>query len=154
MEKDTKDLATELFNGVWNLLEKETRTEDEDYLMVHQAHASLYHWMLQGNPNNIYNGEWQISRVYATINNFESCLYHGLRALKICEDNGFSGFNLAYAYEALTRAYVIKGNKSESTKYLDLALKEADKVVDAGSKDLVMLDINELQDKIKIQFMN
>lgn len=154
MSDVTKDLAADLFNGVWDLLEKENRTEDDDYLMVHQAHASLYHWLLAGNSSNIYNGEWQISRVYATLNNFESCLYHALRALKICEENQFTGFDLAYAYEALTRAYVMKGNKSESTKYLELALKEADKVVDAGSKDLVMYDLNELQDKIKIQFMN
>ncbi|MDF2801292.1 MAG: hypothetical protein K0S61_1195 [Anaerocolumna sp.] len=154
MGDETKDLAADLFNGVWDLLEKENRTEDEDFMMVHQAHASLYHWMILGNPSNIYNGEWQISRVYATLNNFESCLYHALRALKICMVNHLTGFDLAYAYEALTRAYVMKGNKSECTKYLELALKEADKVLDAGSKDLVMYDLNELQDKIKIQFMN
>lgn len=154
MGEETKDLAANLFNSTWDLLEKENRTEEEDYLMVHQAHASLYHWLVIGNPSNIYNGEWQISRVYATLNNFDSCLYHALRALKICEQHQLTGFDLAYAYEALTRAYAMKDNKNECTKYLELALKEAQKIGDAGSKDLIMADLDDLQAKIKIQFMN
>lgn len=154
MGETSKDIAANLFNGVWDLLEKENRTEEEDYLMVHQAHASLYYWMIVGNPSNIYNGEWQISRVYATLNNFDSCLYHALRALKICEENQMTGFDLAYAYEALTRAYVMKGNKNECTKYLELALKEVKKIEDAGSKDLILADLDDLQGKIKILFMN
>lgn len=122
--------------------------------MVHMAHASLYHWMQVGTPHNIYVGEWQISRVYALLGNFDSCLYHGKRALQLCEANGFTGFNLAYAYEALTRAYLVKGNKSECTKYLELALRETEKVTEKEEKELLAKDLDELQNKIIIQFMN
>ncbi len=154
MSEETKELAAKLFNGVWALMDKEGRTEEENYLMVHMAHASLYHWMQVGTPHNIYVGEWQISRVYALLGNFDSCLYHGKRALQLCEVNGFTGFNLAYAYEALTRAYLVKGNKSECTKYLELALRETEKVTEKEEKELLAKDLDELQNKIIIQFMN
>jgi hypothetical protein len=154
MSEETKTLAAKLFNDVWALMDKEVRTEEENYLMVHMAHASLYHWMQAGTPHNVYAGEWQISRVYALIGNFDSCLYHGKRALHLCEVNGFGGFDLAYAYEALTRAYLVKGNKSECTKYLEQALKEAEKVENKEDKELLAKDLDELQNKIIIQFMN
>lgn len=154
MSEETKELAAKLFNGVWALMDKEDRTEEDNYLMVHMAHASLYHWMQIGTPHNFYVGEWQISRVYALLGNFDSCLYHGKRALRLCEANGFEGFDLAYAYEALTRAYLVKGNKSECTKYLELALRETEKVAEKEDKELLTKDLDELQNKIIIQFMN
>lgn len=154
MSEETKALAGKLFNEVWSLIDNEARTEDEDYKMVHTAHASLYHWMQVGTPHNIYVGEWQISRVYALLGNFDSCLYHGKRALHLCEANGFEGFDLAYAYEALTRAYLVKGNKSECTKYLEQALREVDKVEEKENRELLEKDLDELQNKIMIQFMN
>ncbi|MDF2871004.1 MAG: hypothetical protein K0R05_2579 [Anaerocolumna sp.] len=154
MSEETKALAGKLFNDVWALMDKEARSEEENYLMVHTAHASLYHWIQVGTPHNIYVGEWQLSRVYALLSNFDSCIYHGKRALQLCEINNFQGFDLAYAYEALARAYLVKGNKSECTKYLELALRETDKVQEKESKDLIAADLNELQHKIMIQFMN
>lgn len=36
--------AKELFNLVWELLEKTTRTQEETDQMIHAAHASRYHW--------------------------------------------------------------------------------------------------------------
>ncbi|SHO52926.1 hypothetical protein [Anaerocolumna xylanovorans] len=154
MSEETKALAAKLFNDVWALMDKEGRSEEENYLMVHMVHASLYHWIQVGTPHNIYVGEWQVSRVYALLGNFDSCLYHGKRALHLCEVNGFGGFDLAYAYEALARAYLVKGNKSECTKYLELALREAEKVENKEDKEILTKDLDELQNKIMIQFMN
>jgi len=154
MSEEEKKLAMDLFNKVWDLMDKGNRTEDENYLMVHMAHSSLYHWISVGTPENVYIGEWQISRVYAVLNNFDSCLFHGERALKICKENGFTGFHLAYAYETLARAFLIKGNKSESTKYLELALKEVQVVEEPENKDILKKDLDELQSKIQIAFIS
>jgi hypothetical protein len=147
MNEEYINLAQQLFDNVRELLEKPNRTEEENYLMVHMAHTSLYHWMDNGTPNNIYRGEWQISRVYTVLNNFDSSLYHGKRALKLCEENGFTGIDLAYAYEALSRANLIKENRSQSLIYLELALNEAAKITDQDSKELVLADLREIQGK-------
>ena len=64
---DEKQLAKDLFNHVWTLLEKERRTTAEDDEMIHAAHASRYHWGKVGEPVNLARGEWQCSRVYAVL---------------------------------------------------------------------------------------
>ncbi|MCY1139283.1 hypothetical protein OWR29_14885 [Actinoplanes sp. Pm04-4] len=40
---DTRQLAVDLFNGVWTLLEKPDRTAEDDDRMLHMAHASRFH---------------------------------------------------------------------------------------------------------------
>nr|WP_309101745.1 hypothetical protein [Fredinandcohnia onubensis] len=39
-----KQLATECFNKVWDLLENTNRTEYETEEMMHLSHASFWHW--------------------------------------------------------------------------------------------------------------
>ena len=56
---DHRQLGVDLFNHVWTLLEKPTRTAAEDEEMVHAAHASRHHWAQVGIPANVARGEWQ-----------------------------------------------------------------------------------------------
>jgi len=56
-----------LFNDTWRLMEKEDRTPEEDDQMVHQAHASAYHWLQVGTPANFARSHWQCSRVYCVL---------------------------------------------------------------------------------------
>jgi hypothetical protein len=53
---DERQLAVDLYNGLWPLLEKRVRTSDEDAQLVHQAHASLYHWSQVGEQVNLARG--------------------------------------------------------------------------------------------------
>ncbi|MBA3365103.1 MAG: hypothetical protein H0U03_04865, partial [Actinobacteria bacterium] len=62
---ERRQLAVDLFNFVWTLLEKADRTGEEDDTMLHAAHASRFHWGEVGAPVNLARGEWQVSRVYA-----------------------------------------------------------------------------------------
>lgn len=139
-----RDLAASLFNGVWELLDKKDRTEDEDYQMVHMAHASLYHWLQIGTANNFYVGEWQISRVYAVLKNRESSLFHARRALRICEENGFKGFDLAYAYEAMARAFAVAGDRDGSEKYLRMARTESAGIPGKEERDMLLADLESV----------
>jgi len=43
-----KQLAVDLFNQTWNLIDKDERTEEETRTLVNSAHASLYHWRRVG----------------------------------------------------------------------------------------------------------
>jgi tetratricopeptide (TPR) repeat protein len=146
MNDTNKKFAVDLFNEVWKLLDKSDRTEDEDYLMVHSAHASLYHWLQVDThtQTNIYIGEWQISRVYSILKNFESAIYHGKKALKICKKNQLNGFNLAYAYEAMARAYSIIENKEECLKYMELAKKESEAITSKEEKEMLISDLKTI----------
>ena len=45
-----RQLAVDLFNATWTLLDKSGRSAGDDELMVHTAHASAYPWRQVGEP--------------------------------------------------------------------------------------------------------
>ena len=60
-------LAKALYNRVWELLEKSDRTAADDEELVHTAHASRHFWTAVGTEKNRSIGDWQVSRVYSTL---------------------------------------------------------------------------------------
>lgn len=112
--------AVALFNDVWELLEKRRRTRSDDLRMIHEAHASRYHWEEVGTPTNLAIGEWQVSHVYAVLKRPEPAMYHAQRCLETCKTNGIGDFPRAYAYEALARASGVAGRKRERERYARL----------------------------------
>jgi hypothetical protein len=79
---DERQVAADLFNRTWVLLETPDRTSAQDEEMVHAAHASRFHWEHARQPEN----------------------------LAICEDADIREFVRAAAYEALTRASLVAGD--------------------------------------------
>jgi hypothetical protein len=140
-----RKLAVDLFNHVWTLLEKPQRTVEEDDEMVHAAHASRYHWGVVGKPVNLARGEWQVSRVYATLNRPEPALYHARRSLEICQQNGLGDFDLAYAYEALARASSIAGYVASSRRYIEFALQAGEQIAEQDDKELFLSDMKTIE---------
>ena len=130
-----KKFAVDLFNLTWSLLDKKDRTKEEDDKMVHAAHASRFHWGEIGTPLHFERGEWQISRVYAILNRPQPALYHAQRCLEICTANNFGDFDIAFAYEAMARAYAIAGQSAEREKYLKLAQQAGEQIKQKEDKD-------------------
>jgi len=138
-----RKFAVDLFNLVWSLLDKKDRTKEDDK-MVHAAHASRFHWGEIGEPVNLGRGEWQISRVYSVLNRPESALYHAKRYLEICKENSIGDFDLAYAYEAMARAYAVAGEKGEADKYMELAKEAGEQIEEKGDKNLLYSDLETI----------
>ncbi|HET6642460.1 MAG TPA: hypothetical protein VFG93_04230, partial [Gaiellaceae bacterium] len=112
MELDHRQLGVDLYNDVWRLLEKE-RTPEEDDELLHQAHASTYHWLKapECEPKNRARGEWICSRAYAVVGLREPALRHAEKCLAIVEANpdNMEEFDLPFAFEALARAHRVGG---------------------------------------------
>jgi tetratricopeptide (TPR) repeat protein len=130
-----RKFAVDLFNRTWDLLDKEDRTPEEADTMIHAAHASRFHWGEIGTPLEYARGEWQISRVYASLNRPQAALYHAQRSLDLCQANAIGDFDLAFAYEALARAYAIAGELDKSGEYIELAMRAAEQIEDAGNRE-------------------
>jgi hypothetical protein len=146
-EKDFhKKTAVDLFNLVWDLLDKEERTKSEDDTMVHAAHGSRYHWGEVGTPVELERGEWQISRVYSTLNRAESALYHALRCLEICQENDIGGFDIAFAYEAVVRAHAVAGSRAEMEEYLELAKEAGQRIEKKEDREYFMNELKGIPD--------
>jgi hypothetical protein len=139
-----RKLGIDLFNYVWLIIEKPDRTIMENDTMLHAAHASRYHWEQIGAPVNIVRGEWQISRVYSILKRSEPAIYHGQRCLDMCQEHQINDFDLAYAYEALARAYSIAQQWTEVRKFLELATSAGGEIADAEDKEWFFKDLSTI----------
>lgn len=138
-------MGKNLFNKTWDLMDKKERTPDDDLEMIHSAHSSAYHWRQFGEPINFQRGEWQVSRVYARLNLAEACLYHAEKCLELTKKHDIKDFDLAFAYEAMARAYAIAGNKEEKEKYIDCAKKATDAIKDDEDKKYALSEIASIK---------
>ncbi len=144
MEEVHKQLAVDLFNHTWTLLDKADRTLDEDEEMLMSAWASRFHWSKVGTPLNAARGEWQISRVYSVLGRAEPALHHAHRTLELCERYGYGDFDLAFAYEALARAHAVAGNRAERDRYYQRGIESAEGIKDKDDKELFLSDLNSV----------
>jgi DNA-binding transcriptional MerR regulator len=137
-------LAASLFNASWTLMEKETRSREEDDALVHMAHASAHHWRQVGEPVNFARSEWQCSRVYAVLRRAEPCLHHAQRGLDICRENGLGDFDLAFAYEALARGHAIAGDAEQARAYTEQSLAAAEDIKEDDDRELLLTDLETI----------
>ncbi len=114
---DHRQLAVDLFNYTWTLLDNENRTPEQDEEMVHAAYASRHHWGIAGTDKNHARGEWQIARVYAALKRFASSVHHAQLYMDACKMHDFGSFDLAFAHEGLARA-LVTNNPDEAGKNL------------------------------------
>ncbi len=112
--------------------------------MIDAAHASRFFWEEVGEPANHVRGEWQISRAYAAVGRAEPALHHARRCLELCEVHSIGDFDLAYAYEALARAYGLAGDDDPARRFRDQAYEAAERVADREDRQLVMSDLATL----------
>lgn len=141
---ETLALAKELFNQTWDLLDQTDRTPEEDIAMLHKAHTSCFLWREAGSSVNNARGEWQVSRVYSALKMGEPALLHGEYSLEICLKNEIGGFDLAFGYEAVARAYRLLGKPEEAAKYKALGLEACEKIGDPGDRDYTLLNFRDL----------
>ena len=144
-EEFHKRVAILTNNGVWPILDKAEPTEDELEEALHMAHTSLYHWNKVGHPINIARAEYMISRVYSAFSWAEPALYHAQRCLMITEETGVGDFDLAFAYEVMTRAYAVVGDEAECKKYQALAQKSTDAVRNEEDRKICQAELDKIR---------
>jgi DNA-binding transcriptional MerR regulator len=143
-DETERELGARYFNSVWDLMEKEDRTIEDDDLMLHMAHASRYHWGQVGKPEHFARGEWQVSRVYAVLHRSEPCLHHAQRVLDICLANGIADWDIAFAYEALARGHAVAGDSEAARAMTERALDAAERIDEDESRKLVLADLETI----------
>src|ERR1700758_1369548 len=130
-----RKIAAECFNKTWDYLEQKNRSLDDDRTMLNLAHASRYHWSLIGKPWNFTTGDWQISRVYAALNQPDLALSLAKKALEISEKNNLSE-RLVSAYEGMARAYAVAKKYPSAKEFINKAREQL---------SIVSLDIEDLK---------
>ena len=141
--EERRRLAVDLFNHAWTLMRLPERTPEQDDELVHAAHASRHHWAEVGTTANLARGEWQVSRVYATLGRAEPAIYHARRCLAYCEadPDALEEWDLPYAYEALARAHAVASDTDESERFAARARELAEQVRDDEDREQLASDL-------------
>jgi hypothetical protein len=144
--EEERQLAVDLFNQSWKLLETDERTAEQDDELIHAAHASRHHWAAVGTSANLARGEWQLSRVYTVLGRSEPALHHARRCLAYCEANpdALEDWDLPYAHEALARANALAGEADEAGRHAAVAHELAASVADAEDREHLEADLATL----------
>jgi hypothetical protein len=139
-------LAVELFNRTWALLDQHERTSVDVAEMIHSAHASCALWAQVGMPANVARGEWQCTRVYATLGRPEPALWHARRCLELAEagGEGFEDWDLPSARQAMAHAQLAAGELEEAKRWAALAQQAAAKIEDPEDREHIERQIAEL----------
>jgi hypothetical protein len=138
-------VAAASFNRTWDLMEKRNRSQEEDQLMLGLAHTSRYHWGLVGTPRNQAVGDWQISRVYASLGQPGLALRYARGCLAACRKNRL-GEIIPTAYEAIARALAMAGDSKRAEGYLSKARPLLDKLpIGKEDREIYQGQIRETQ---------
>ncbi len=139
-----RKMAVETNNGVWPFLDKANPTQEDLEEALHMAHASRYHWSKVGQPINIARAEYVISRVYSAMKRAEPAIYHAKRCLEMTEQAGVKDFDIAFAYEVMTRARALAGRKADCKKLRALAQKAIDDVKEPEDKKICQTELDKV----------
>ncbi len=138
-----KKFAVHLNGRVWELLEKPERTPDEDEEIALAAYASLYHWKQAGTLVHAQRGHWLLAHVFAVLGQPALCLQHAQRCAQLTEANPaeMRDFDLAYAHEALGRAYALAGQKNLARQHYEQAHALGEAIADLEDRQIFSADL-------------
>jgi len=136
MDVDHRRLGVDLFNHTWTFLERDDRTPDDDDAMLNAAHASRWHWsQASQEAKHQARGEWQLARVYAVLGRGEPAVYHARRCIDWCGRGGVEDWDVAFAHEALARAYRVAGDLEDAERHKRLAREAGDAIADPDDRE-------------------
>ena len=74
----------------------------------------------------------------------EPALHHAHRSLALCEQHGIGDFDLAFAFEALSRAHMVAGDATEASRLAAVARTAADRIADEEDRQIFLGDLADL----------
>lgn len=138
------------FNQTWEILNKESRSPEEEDQLIQLSLTSYYHWRqrIDHKPENISVALWLISRVYSVLNQSRNARIYGQRCLQYSLENKLNPFYTGYAYEALTRAEISARNREQAQDFLGLAEGMLKEVKEKEEISLLKADLNFLKNQL------
>jgi len=145
-EATHRQLAKDLFNHTWTLIEKSDRTPAENDEMIHSTHASAFHWSRGGGTlANAARGEWQVARVYSTLGRGEPAVWHARRCLELAEAALQAGvaddWDVPTALEGLARAQAVAGDRAAAIETRARATAALEDIADPADRQVIEQDL-------------
>lgn len=142
LEEAHMHFAKSINGRVWQLLQKPSRTPEENDEMLHAAHACTYHWRFVGNAVNQQRGEWLISHVHVALGHANEALRHAEHCFELTRSNKdlMQDFDIAYAFEGIARAQAMLGDEKIAKEFFELAHQAGDVIADEEDRSIFVGD--------------
>lgn len=132
-----KIFAASAFNQAWDLIDKSSRSSDDDAAMLMASFASRHHWEAVGTDENRVVGDWQIAHVASLLGLGDLSMRFARAALDRAVEQGFEGWRLASCHEGMARAQACLGNETERDRHIKTARRLLYEVDDLEERRLV-----------------
>jgi hypothetical protein len=136
-EIDHRTIGVETYNRCWDLLERDDRSQDDDFELLALAFTSRYHWSFAGGPEQWTVSDWMVSRAAADIGEGSLALAFALRANSAAQEFDAPDWLIASTAEGLARAYAAFGNEVARDEWIVTALSLVEAIADDEDRDLI-----------------
>ena len=141
---DRRQLAVDLFNHVWTLLERSDRAPPEDDEMLHAAHASRTTGARSASRSTSPEASGSAPASYAVLGRAEPALWHASRCLALCEEHGIADWDMAFAHEAVARALSVAGDRDGARAEVARARELATEIAEDEDRELLLSDLQTI----------
>lgn len=136
-----RQVARQLFNKAWELIDSQDRTAEQDRMMLVTACAAFLHWDAVGTEENRAIADWQIAHVASLLGYGDLALSHATSALNRVRGAGLPAWLHASALEGLARAHAAAGNQAARDSFLKQAIEAVAAVTNAEERELISAQI-------------
>lgn len=145
-DKAHRWFGVEFNSGIFPLLSKEDRNEEETETMIAMAYASTLHWSKYSGCKSVNKarGENMIATALTYAGRKEASLHHAERNYDIVfgNKNEMADFDVSYALMVMARSLALNGRQSEAGEYYEKCLESIHHIKDKEDKEIVESDLN------------
>jgi len=141
---DDRELATQLFNRCWELLEA-PRDADGDVELLTAAFGSRYHWLNAGGREQWIVSDWMVARAAAALGDGGLSILFAQRAHSAAQEIGGPDWLVASTAEGVARAYAVLGDVQEFTHWAALASRLVEVIAEPEDKSLIASQLADIE---------
>jgi hypothetical protein len=141
---DDRELAVQLYNRCWELLET-PRDERDDVELLTAAFSSRYHWLSGGASEQWIVSDWMVARAAAAVGNGELALLFAKRAHGAAQESESPDWLEASTAEGVARAYAALGDAEEFNHWSALATRLIGAIADPEDQSLIASQLADLE---------
>jgi hypothetical protein len=147
-DKDKAHLwfGVEFNNGIFPLLEKPDRTEEETEKMIAMAFASTLHWTNYSKHTiaNKARGENMIATAFAYAGRKDASLHYAKRNYEIVcnHENEVADFDMSYALMVMARSLALNGDMEKAKEFYKQCVDSIENIKNPEDKKIVESDFN------------
>lgn len=132
-----RELAVELYNQTWVLIDQAGRTAADDRRMLASAMGSRALWQEIGGPEQHAVGDWQVAHVASLLGHADLALDFAAAAHETAFSADVPDWLRASVCEGLARAHASAGHAEERDDWIIRAQEELERVVDPDDRRLI-----------------